>query len=125
MLAEVGGVGMAIEVGVGVMAADTVGVWTGCAAAYRLAELARSVREVSGDGRRRWAAEVGGGGGRRRWAAEVGGGGGRRRWAAEGSSAEGSGGRRRKGGGRRGNSARRKARRQGKQCKEVEKMWLG
>ena len=112
MLAEVGGVGMAIEVGVGVMAADTVGVWTGCAAAYRLAELARSVREVSGDGRRRWAAEVGGGGGRRRW-------------AAEGSSAEGSGGRRRKGGGRRGNSARRKARRQGEQCKEVEKMWLG
>ena len=98
MAAEVGGGGMAIEVGVGVMAADTVGGWTGCAAAYRLAELARSVTDGCGGRRRRWAAEVGGGGRRRRWAAEVGGGGGRRRWAAEGSSAEGSGGRRRKGG---------------------------
>ena len=114
-----------MEVGVGVMAADTVGVWTGCAAACRLAELARSVGEVSGCRRRRWAAEMGGGDGRRRWAAEMGGGGGRRRSAAEGSSAEGSGGRRRKGGGRRGNSARREAGRQGEQCKEVEKMWLG
>ena len=66
MAAEVGGVGMAIEVGVGVMAADTVGGWTGCAAACRLAELARSVREVLGCRRRRLAAEVGGGGRRRR-----------------------------------------------------------
>ena len=116
---------MAIEVGVGVMAATIGGGWTGCAAACRLAGLARSAREVSGCRRRRWAAEMGGGDGRRRWAAEVGGGGRRRRAAAEGSSAEGSGGRRRKGGGRRGNSARRLAGRQGEQCKEVEKMWLG
>ena len=112
MAAEVGGVWMAIEVGVGVMAAAMGGDVTGCAAAYRLAELARSAREVSG-GRRRISA------------ADIGGGGGRRISAAEGSSAEGSGGRRRKGGGRRGNSARRLAGRQGEQCKEVEKMWLG
>ena len=44
---------MAIEVGVGVMAQDIVGVWTGCAAACRLAGLARSAREVSGGRRRR------------------------------------------------------------------------
>lgn len=66
MAAEVGGVGMAIEVGVGVMAAETVGGCTGCAAACRLAELARSAMEVSGCRRRRWAAEMGGGDGRRR-----------------------------------------------------------
>lgn len=57
---------MAIEVGGGVMAAEAVGLWTGCAAACRLAGLARSVRDVLGDGRRRWAAEMGGGGGRRK-----------------------------------------------------------
>ena len=116
---------MAIEVGVGVMAADSVGGWTGCAAACRLAGLARSAREVSGCRRRRWAAEVGGGGGRRRWAAEVGGGG-RQRTAAHGSTRQHTAhGSRRQGGRRRGNSARRKAGRQGEQCKEVEKMWLG
>ena len=98
---------MAIEVGVGVMAADTVGEWTGCAAAYRLAELARSAREVSGCRRRRWAAEMGGGDGWRRWAAEVGGGG-RQRTAAHGSTRQHTAhGSRRQGGRRRGNSARR------------------
>lgn len=114
-----------MEVGGGVMAADTVGVWTGCAAACRLAGLARSVVEVSGCRRRRWAADVGGGGGRRRSAAEVGGGG-RQRTAAHGSGRRtAAGGSRRQGGRRRGNSARRLAGRQGEQCKEVEKMWLG
>ena len=72
-----------------------VGSLTGCASACRLAKSARMASERL------------------------------TRWAAEGSSAEGSGGRRRKGGGRRGNSARRLAGRQGEQCKEVEKMWLG
>ena len=84
MAAEVGGVGMAIEVGVGVMAADTVGGWTGCAAAYRLAKSARSVREVSGCRRRRWAAEMGGGG-RQRTAAH----GSTRQHTADGSGRQG------------------------------------